>query len=340
MPDKPFIGEGGSQDHAQATQGTPRPRRRLLPLVQIAALCALGVFIIRELSRGLGSVDWSAIRPDWLYVAASLLLTGVSMVFSATAYRATLASVGVHPPWPVMLAATWISRLGKYLPGKVFSVAGLAWILSRRGISGATATGMVLINAGLGVIVGFVVAGPMLIMDPIRSYLPQAWVWTAAVVVAGLIAIHPAVFFPIMNRVLARLGRPPLPLRPRLLSYIRPAVHLLAQWVLLGLALWLLCASVTVDGQPAIGRDRIGLCISLSALAVTLGFVVLVSPGGLGVREAVYLLVLGPVIGPGPAAVVTVGMRLAFTVVELLLAGVGLGLLRAYPPEAVARCES
>jgi uncharacterized membrane protein YbhN (UPF0104 family) len=51
------------------------------------------------------------------------------------------------------------------------------------------------------------------------------------------------------------------------------------------------------------------------------------TPGGLGIREGLYLLTLGPTVGPA-AAIVVVAMRVVQTLIEVLLAAVGAMLLR------------
>ena len=61
---------------------------------------------------------------------------------------------------------------------------------------------------------------------------------------------------------------------------------------------------------------------------MTFSYLALFAPGGLGVREGIYLLVLSPVIGAEKTAIVVVALRLAQTLLELLLAAIGLWLLR------------
>ena len=64
-----------------------------------------------------------------------------------------------------------------------------------------------------------------------------------------------------------------------------------------------------------------GLC-GVYALSHVTGLVTLIAPGGLGVREGVLSVQLGRLIAPGLAEILAVGVRLWFTLIELICLGV------------------
>jgi uncharacterized membrane protein YbhN (UPF0104 family) len=57
------------------------------------------------------------------------------------------------------------------------------------------------------------------------------------------------------------------------------------------------------------------------AFAWTLGFVIVLAPSGLGVREATFIALLGSKVGVPPATLVAVALRLASILGELLAFG-------------------
>jgi uncharacterized membrane protein YbhN (UPF0104 family) len=57
------------------------------------------------------------------------------------------------------------------------------------------------------------------------------------------------------------------------------------------------------------------------AAAYVLGYVALIAPGGIGVREMVLSTLLAPVMGAGPSVVLTLASRILVTITE---AGTGL----------------
>ena len=64
------------------------------------------------------------------------------------------------------------------------------------------------------------------------------------------------------------------------------------------------------------------MVIASVALATVAGFVVAVLPGGLGVREGVLMVALGPVFGQDLAVVAALALRLVWVAAELLAAAV------------------
>ena len=63
--------------------------------------------------------------------------------------------------------------------------------------------------------------------------------------------------------------------------------------------------------------------IALFLFAQVAGFLALFAPGGIGVRDGIIMLGLQPIVGPGPAIVVTGIARLWQTVLELITAAMG-----------------
>jgi uncharacterized membrane protein YbhN (UPF0104 family) len=68
---------------------------------------------------------------------------------------------------------------------------------------------------------------------------------------------------------------------------------------------------------------------------MTVSYLMPFTPGGIGIREGLYLITLGPTIGPR-VAIVVVAMRVIQTVIEVLLAGIGALVMRSAPPIAPA----
>ena len=63
--------------------------------------------------------------------------------------------------------------------------------------------------------------------------------------------------------------------------------------------------------------------IASFALAQVTGLLAVFAPAGLGVRENVLLFGLSPIVGAGPAIVVTLSCRLWQTALELIMAALG-----------------
>jgi uncharacterized membrane protein YbhN (UPF0104 family) len=142
------------------------------------------------------------------------------------------------------------------------------------------------------------------------------WIWIVAVVPFGLVLLHPRLFGPAANRLLARFGREPL---EGLLS--GREVLVFAAWyalalTVLGFGVWW-CVHALVGAQAG-GPLFVGAGFLLSFVVSMLAFIF---PSGLGVREGVLALVLAKDL-PGEVAIAAAAaVRLALTFAEVSFTG-------------------
>jgi glycosyltransferase 2 family protein len=308
-------------------------KTNLLRFAKFAVLAVVLAFVVlamrRELSKA-SAEDWAALKPDaWLVVAAGLCLVGVNSV-QMLSYRALLRGYGARPTWPQMAAIAWIPPLGKYVPGKVVALLGAMAMLRRFGIGVAIAVSVVIMLDAFSVLVGLIVSSPLLMEKQVVDYFP-AGRWLGPLCIAGgLVALSPPVFGRLLGIALRLLKRPALMRMPTWGEYVVPVLCAAAQWLFAGGALWLMSRSVAEVSPEALPRF-----LMIAACAMTLSYLALLAPGGLGVREALFMLLLPPLLADAPTGtvtIVTIGMRLLQTIVEVCLAGLGALALRHTSP--------
>jgi uncharacterized membrane protein YbhN (UPF0104 family) len=150
------------------------------------------------------------------------------------------------------------------------------------------------------------------------------------VTLVGLALLHPRVFVGLLNVALRWIGRQPIAQVPPVSRYLWPVLASFGQWVMAGLGLW--CMTLAVMPVDA---TLIPLFIASAALAMTISYLAPFTPGGIGIREGLYLLALGPVVGPR-VAIVVVAMRVIQTLIEIVLAAVGAAVVRGRVPAGEA----
>jgi hypothetical protein len=295
-------------------------------LIRWALLLLVLGFVGYALWKNVQHIDWQHVhfRPPLILLAA-LCIAATSSV-QLIIFRLLLQAYHGRLPWRVMLAVSWIPPLGKYLPGKVAALAGTIYLLRKQGVPAAIAFSVALIQDGMAVIAGLMVAAPLLGWRPVQATVPGAMGWCILVLIVGLVFLHPRVFTTFANFGLKLLGRQTLRTTITLRDYAGPLVVTFGQWLFIGLGLW--CMTRSVAG-PALGPRQLPFFVAVAALAMTISYLALFAPGGIGVREGIFLLALAPIVGKEQAAVVTVAMRVLQTLVEMVLAGVGLMVLRS-----------
>lgn len=289
-------------------------------------------FVGRSLWQNLRQVDFSSVRIAPLALVASLITITAIYLMQMLSYRFLLASYARKLPWRVMMAVAWVPILGKYVPGKVAAIAGAVLLLRRFGVGAAVALSVVLVLDGLAVLAGLMLGSRLLLLPEMREAVPGGWVLMVAVIVGGLICVAPPIYGRLVNLALRILRRPPLPRSPTLREYALPALTAVMQWVFSGTGLWLMCHAL--GAEPHLSEWP--MFVSVAALAMTISYLALFAPGGIGVREGIFMLGLGPIIGLPSASVVVVAMRIAHTLIELLLSAIGWACLRSVPPTADA----
>jgi uncharacterized membrane protein YbhN (UPF0104 family) len=279
-------------------------------------------FVIRALRDQFRAVDWSTVHfrpiPAALAVACLFAVSAMQLL----ARWALLRAYGYPLSWRIQFRVTWVAQIGKYIPGGIASVGGAMLMLRKHGVPAAVSLSTAVLLDGLAVLAGMIASTPLLLWEPVRRRAPLAWMICIVLTVGGIAMLHPRIFVGMVNWLLKKVRRQPIEQVPGLGTYLVPVLASFGQWIFAGLALWLMTASVT-DAPPRL----IPLFTASAALAMTVSYLAPFSPGGLGIREGLYLITLGPLIGPS-VAIVAVAMRIAQTLIEILFACVGLWMMR------------
>src|SRR5689334_15979588 len=193
-----------------------------LRAVGVLLCCAVVIAVALTLFKQLKLVDWQHVRFAPLPSLLSILaLLGVSACQVAARWT-LLCAYNQRIGWRIQLAASWIPQLGKYLPGGVASIAGIVFILRKYKVPGAVAVSVAVLLDAMAVIAGLIVSTPLLVWQPVRAKFPLAWIACIAMVIVGLILLHPRIFVALLNWLLLKLKRQPIAQAPPLRKYIWP----------------------------------------------------------------------------------------------------------------------
>jgi glycosyltransferase 2 family protein len=302
-------------------QTEQRPKRfALVKTVVKWALCLVVLYYVgRAIYRQFqeSEIDLRHLRPDAIMLALSAACFALMGTARAASIRSLTAAYGHGLSWRMANAINWIPQLGKYLPGKVASVVGAVWFLKQGNVPTAVGLSIIATQAGLAVIIGFILSAQLLFDAEVRQSYPNAWIVSVAALLAGLALLHPKVFTRVFNAVLRLARRPPMEVVPRLRDFLRPVVYTTLMWLCAGLALYF-----TTRAFIHVPLQTVPVFVSAAAVGITVGFLALFSPSGLGVREWVFLKVLPTVVAGGPLiGAAVVANRILQTIVELIMAG-------------------
>jgi uncharacterized membrane protein YbhN (UPF0104 family) len=244
--------------------------------------------------------NWSAIRVVRLsapgMLGAAALIYAVSHLTTALSWPMTLRAMGKPLPFAFGIRTGFVAQIGKYLPGNIAHYVGRAAIAKDHGLS-LTSSG---ISTGIemlaGVLSAVIVAVVAFLYDPapvafLRSEFPHlafARLTPAPIVLAVVLA---AVGILIFGRVYS----------VRVL--LSPMLCLTLSFLLAALSFYSVVCAMTAGAT-------LSSVTGIFVLAWTVGFLVPGAPAGIGLREAILIGFLSPMIGSGNAVASAILHRL------------------------------
>lgn len=209
-----------------------------------------------------------------------------------------------------------LSQAGRYVPGKVWFALGRIYLLEREGIpKGVTtvATGLELVLVLGSSLVAFGLTS--LATDTLRG---NSYTWSVLVVPVIAAAVHPRV----IRRVLTRFGRGGGEFTMRYADIVKMLAAYVGCWCLYGIGFHLVATGVAIEGRaPVMGTPAearlVPDMIGINALSWTIGFLSVVTPAGLGVREGVAFSLLSKVVAKPYPSLIPLAARVWVTIAEV-----------------------
>jgi uncharacterized membrane protein YbhN (UPF0104 family) len=285
-------------------------------LLVILAFCSYGLVL-----------EWPQVQPalgllHWYSIAGALAAAMASAGCMMLAWRRLLADLGSKLPAPVAARVTFMSQLGKYIPGAVWSFAAHVELGHDYDVPRRRGAASIIIGLAVAVATGLLIAAAIL---PLASpAAARKYLLFLAVVPVIAVCLAPPVLSRLLGFALKILRQEPL---EHPVSWRGLAVAMawtVAGWLLLGLQVWLLLVDVANDGVHSVL-----ISVGAYALACSLALLLVVFPGGIGAREVILVAALAPVVPHGPALAVALVARLVTTLSDLAWGGIALCLGRS-----------
>ena len=326
-PEARGQGEVGGQGEARGKRASRIPAARSrwwVPLVKLVLTVAVTWLILRGAGIGLAetwTVDWSLVRPRAAPIALSVALLATTFVIAAVLWSRILETFGETSIGVVEGAAILvIANLGRYVPGKIAQLAGVAVLARRRGLSGVRATAAAVTAQIINLLGAAAVGGWVALRS---GGVTGGWGLAGGLLIlAGLVAF---IYFggagTLLRWALRRSGQTGDLPHPdgRQLLLLLPGYIL--NWFVYGAAFVLLGRGLGLE---------LGFWPGTTAFAAAYlaGYVALFSPAGIGVRESGLVVLLTPLLGPEASVVLAALQRVWITAVELAGAAAGALVLR------------
>jgi len=265
-------------------------------------------------------------------LAASLMFSLFLFAIRAMSWRRILIGFGHRLPVPAATRVWSSSELARYLPGVIWQVVGRVYLVRPYGVSGSVCSASQMLELALFLLANILLAVGCLVWLGVKTFhgVAQAWLLGAMALIPVLIVlVYPAIFYGITNQLLKRMGKPPILRRLRFRQ-----LCVLLVWAVLGLAWQSLAIWLIVSRPLGLQFTKWWVVAGAYSLAWCAGFLAVWAPGGIGVRELVFVTAMQIALPPrvraafsdpnvlmGFLAFLSVLLRLWATTGELVLAG-------------------
>ncbi len=301
---------------------TTKISSKLFSLLKIILIIGiLGLFYIKfyENWTEVITYDWTIDVPLFLL---SLLFHLLTFIVFSKIWCILISAFGFRIKLRHAFKIGYITNLGRYIPGKVWPVLGMAYLAKKFDIPEETSVTSWIValiftlpSAFLVVIISFFLS-PKVYFESLGSIIDISMIIIALLItsVSFLLLFIPNKLFFIFNYFLKMMKRPLIKFHIDVKTAFLVYFGYFFCWVCYGFAFWLLLTSLVPDKSIPI-IPTIGTYV----LAYQIGYLAFFAPGGIGVREFILSTILLPVIGP-VAAGISVVARVWNMIIELIAA--------------------
>jgi uncharacterized membrane protein YbhN (UPF0104 family) len=291
-------------------------RRNLFRLAQWIFAAAVLFFAARSLVGQWDKVGarLSHIQFQWTWIFAATVLVLASYVLLIEGWRRVLVAWDSHLPFGDAARIWFLSNLGKYVPGNIWSLTAMGVMARRRGLSGIAAAGSSIIMQTVSLATGtaiVLVTGAKLLGQPLL-------VGATVALLVILLFTAPRFLPPLVQWIAGLIGREAAPPTVPATSIWTASVTSTISWLFYGVAF-----QFFVHGVLGSAKGETASYMAVYTAAYILGFISPIAPAGLGVREftlAAFMTQLG-LANEADAAFVALAARLWLTIVELVPSG-------------------
>lgn len=336
-------------DSVQRAVGWLRAHKRLVQFVVVALILVFLALGVHSSWTNLSKYQWHV---QWELLVVALMLFVAQELTYALIWRGILRRLGsdldITSSQRIYLSAEFV----RYIPGNVWHVFARVFGAESRGVPKPIGLASMVIELATKITSAALVFALSLLFWPDVSGLTRV-IPRDIIVGIGLVGVplllvglHPRLLQGVLNRGLRILRREPVTLGLRYRDLLIITGYWALSWIVGGIGFYLLIRSLTNAPTTIVA---VVLAIGINAMGWDVGFLAILTPSGLGFREATIaglLVACGLIAGAdawGVALVVAFMARLLTTGAELICvtaAHLAPGGIRVQPPTPEPAPES
>jgi hypothetical protein len=258
-------------------------------------------------------VPFDRIHFHYGYLAAGLGIIIPGSILPVLLWRYILSLLNEHPSMLHLWRVATYSQVARYLPGRIWQYMGRVYWGKKMGISETN----ILLSSLLEMIF-FLSSAFFVSFFSLNLFVSVAYQYAlAAITLAMLIFLHPRVLEKAVNLLAKRLLPKPVTLTFSYGRILFIIVWYIVIWGLAGLQYFFFLNSFYY-----LPSSKIVVLTSINAASWLVGAVSMISPGGIGIKEGVFVFIFKSVIPVSIAIILALFLRFASIAWDLLVAAI------------------
>jgi glycosyltransferase 2 family protein len=235
----------------------------------------------------------------WVFDPAYFALAWIIVIARGPAqvypWWAIVRRLGYTIPFRRSIRIVYHSALARYLPGQMWYAVSRVYLTDKEGIPRV----VTVVSLGLEMALLIVSAGLVASLSLLVWRDAPLWLGLVVLVVLMALVLQPRFLFGVLNWGLARIGRQPLEVELSRLDILLLLWPFVFNWLVYGIVSFALTASL----YPTLAWAQAPAVTGLFTAAWLVGFLTIIVPQGLVVREGLIFTFLTTLLGvPAPVA--------------------------------------
>jgi len=296
----------------EAPIGGEKPKNIWVRYLQIFIVILIFFFLGRGFIKDISKtqpLEWAI---DYRFLGLAILWLIIGLLAQAQVWKLNLKAIGISKSFKDIFKLTYLANMGRYLPGKVWSVLGVVYLGKKMEVPQTSSLLCSIVSQVTCVLAGFLFSGVSLVGLSALSHKISLW-WMGVPLIFSLIFLHPYVYNKILKLVAKLTKEKSVEAKFPLGGVIKSVLFYLGVWFFHGLSFSFLALSL-----GDFSFRWFVYCLGIMPAAYLVGYLVLFSPGGWGIREGVMVILLKEFMPNYLAITVSLLSRLLFTVFEIV----------------------
>jgi len=288
--------------------------KKMLARILIISIFA---YLFYRLYLNWGTLATQDFQFNYLYLILAILTFIFFYFLEGVGYDLFVKLVHARVPFRKVLKARYVSDMGRYIPGKVWTYLGRIYFLRKYDISKMQVLVSSLLEMALMVLGGVLIFLLSLIFWSVNL---GNWLYLLLIIIPLIfISTHPKVLNKLLNIVERIRKKEQVKIKTKYSSILAMTLFYLFYWIVHGLGAFFVINAIT-----PLSIIKLPIIMGIFAIAWVLGFVSFLAPGGLGIREGILAYFLIYLIPEPISIIVVLVMRVLLTVIEGLYALISL----------------